>query len=202
MSALTLPVYAIRRHRIVQDGAGVVTLVGVSGCPLNCAYCLNPEGRDASAPTENMTAQALYDCLSVDDLYFQATGGGVTFGGGEPLQHAPFLREFISLVNGMWQVRVETSLNVKPENALIDADEFIVDIKDMHEDVYARYTGGRLERALENLRTLLDQAGPERIRVRVPLIEGYNDKDLQRESIERLRDMGVTRFDPFVYRVP
>lgn len=200
MAAL-LPVYALRRHRIAQDGAGVVTLVGVSGCPLKCAYCLNPEGRDGTSPVRQMTAAQLYEKLAVDDIYFQATGGGVTFGGGEPMMHGAFLREFIPLVKGKWQVRVETSLNVPPENIDVDADQFIVDIKDMHDDIYARYTGASAARARENLAALIEKAGAERILVRVPLIGNYNDEEKLAESIEMLKKMGVRRVDAFAYRL-
>ena len=67
MSAL-LPVYALCRHRIDHDGGGVVTLVGVSGCPLNCRWCLNPEARDGASAARLYTPEALYDALAVDDL--------------------------------------------------------------------------------------------------------------------------------------
>ena len=84
MSAL-LPVYALCRHRIDRDGSGVVTLVAVNGCPLRCKFCLNPTARDGTADARLYTPEALYAALAIDDLYFQATNGGVTFGGGEPL---------------------------------------------------------------------------------------------------------------------
>ena len=43
MSGTKAPVFAVSRHRLGTDGAGVTTLVGFRGCPLSCRYCLNPE---------------------------------------------------------------------------------------------------------------------------------------------------------------
>lgn len=196
MSAL-LPVYALCRHRIDHDGGGVVTLVGVSGCPLNCRWCLNPEARDGAAAARLYTPEALYDALAVDDLYFQATNGGVTFGGGEPLMHADFLRAFIRLVNGRWRVRAETSLHVPSENAVLPLDEYIVDIKDMNPAIYHAYTGGNAALARENLAAVLRAGSADRVLARVPLIPDYNTEGDVQKSVEALRAMGVTRVDPF-----
>lgn len=198
MNAL-LPVYALCRHRIDRDGSGVVTLVAVNGCPLRCEYCLNPTARDGTADARLFTPEHLYEALAIDDLYFQATNGGVTFGGGEPLMHADFLRAFLRLVNGRWKVRAETSLHVPPENALLPLDEYIVDIKDMNSAIYRAYTGGSAALAHENLAAVLHAGSADRVLVRVPLIPGYNaEADIQK-SVEMLRAMGVTRIDPLRY---
>ena len=179
MSAL-LPVYALCRHRIDHDGGGVVTLVGVSGCPLNCRWCLNPEARDGAAAARLYTPEALY-------------------GGGEPLMHADFLRAFIRLVNGRWRVRAETSLHVPPENAVLPLDEYIVDIKDMNPVIYHAYTGGNAALARENLAAVLRAGSADRVLARVPLIPDYNTEGDVQKSVEALRAMGVTRVDPFRY---
>ena len=73
------------------DGAGVSTLIAGAGCPLHCRWCINRELLQ-SAPNKPVTAQELLERVKIDDLSFRATGGGVTFGGGEPLLHAAFLR--------------------------------------------------------------------------------------------------------------
>lgn len=198
MSAL-LPVYALCRHRIDRDGSGVVTLVAVNGCPLRCKFCLNPTARDGTADARLYTPEALYAALAIDDLYFQATNGGVTFGGGEPLMHADFLRAFLRLVNGRWRVRAETSLHVPPENAVLPLDEYIVDIKDMNPVLYRAYTGGNAALAHENLAAVLRAGGSDRVLARVPLIPDFNTEADVQKSVEALRAMGVTRVDPFRY---
>ncbi len=52
----------------------------------------------------------LYDETRIDELYFLATNGGVTFGGGEPGMHPDFIREFRELCGQGWQINLETSL--------------------------------------------------------------------------------------------
>jgi pyruvate formate lyase activating enzyme len=100
---------------------------------------------------------------------------------------------------------VETSLAVPAENVLhaVDAvDTFIVDCKDMDSVIYHRYTDGVSTLMTENLRRLLQKAGPDRILVRVPLIPQYNTAEDQARSAEVLRKAGVRRLDLFSYVVP
>ena len=195
------PLLSLSRLRMGTDGQGVTTLVGGAGCPLSCRWCLNAKYlRDRKA--EPVTAAELYRRVKIDDLYFQATGGGVTFGGGEVLLHADFIREFRKHCCSAWRITVETSLHVprdSVEAAAEAVDEFIIDIKDTDPEIYRRYTGGDVSLVLEHLRFLLDALGPERLLVRVPLIPDYNTADDQARSVDRLRAMGVTRLDVFSY---
>ena len=156
----TYPLIAVSRLRMEIDGEGVTTLIAGSGCPLSCEYCINKEILKKSPG--QVTAQELYDKVKIDDLYFQATGGGVTFGGGEALLHAEFIREFRTLCHDRWRIYAETSLNVPGGNVRIAAsciDGFIVDIKDMNPEIYRAYTGKSNGQVLENLRLLIDLVG-------------------------------------------
>lgn len=81
----TVVLIGLSRHRIGVDGAGVTTLVAFHGCPLNCKYCLNPQALSPKGVWKRYTPDELFRVVSKDDLYFRATGGGITFGGGEPL---------------------------------------------------------------------------------------------------------------------
>ncbi len=198
------PIIGIVRHRIETDGEGVTTLVGFHGCPLRCRYCLNPQSLDPDEKTVLLTPKELLQRVAVDQLYFLASGGGIVFGGGEPLLRIPFLREFRSLAPKEWMLWAETSLNVPEENVRAAAeifDRFIVDCKDTDPGIYRRYTGTENERMLSGLRRLLSLVTPERVTVRLPLIPGYND-DTARDRSERiLREMGVTVFDRMEYVV-
>ena len=195
------PLLSLSRLRMGTDGQGVTTLVGGAGCPLTCRWCLNAKFlRDRRA--EPVTAAELYRRVKMDDLYFQATGGGVTFGGGEALLHADFIRELRKHCGSVWRITVETSLHVSQslvEAAAEAVDEFIIDVKDTDPEIYRHYTGGEVALALGNLHFLLDTLGPERLLVRVPLIPDYNTADDQARSVDRLRAMGVTRLDIFSY---
>ncbi len=183
---------------------GVTTLAAFHGCPLRCKYCLNhrclepPEGLPCYTPPQ------LYDKVSIDNLYFIATGGGVCFGGGEPLLRVDFITEFKLLCGKSWNLTAETSLQVPREAVEKAADvigDFIVDIKESNPGTYRAYTGGDAELSLSNLSLLLSRVGPEHITVRVPLIPDYNDAAATDRTAQRLADMGITRIDRFTYRV-
>lgn len=202
---MTAPVITYTRHRMTVDGEGVTTLVCFHGCPLRCKYCLNPFSFAPDTKRTDMTAQMLFDKVKIDDLYFIATGGGVTFGGGEPLLYPDFLQEFRQLCGKRWHLCAETSLNVpwgNVEKAAGCIDEFIIDCKDTDPDIYRRYTGQDNSRMLENLRKLVELVGTERIIVRLPLIPGYNTEEDRTRSQQRLEAMGITRFDRFTYLTP
>ncbi len=199
----TFPLMGFCRHRLGIDGAGVTTLAAAHGCPLRCRMCLNPQCNSPQTPVRHVTPEALYEMARVDDLYFRATGGGVVFGGGEPLLHAQFIRAFREICGDDWRILAETCLNVPGEKVRAAAacvDEFMVDIKDMDPAIYARYTGGDNAQTLQNLRWLLDAVGPERVVVRVPHIPGFNAPEDVRRSVDALKRMGATRLDVFAYR--
>ena len=142
--------------------------------------------------------------MKQDELYFLATGGGVTFGGGEPLLYAPILAEFREACGPDWHLCAETSLSVPWENVETAAgciDHFYVDCKDTDPDIYRRYTGQDNGLMLSNLQRLVELAGPERIMVRLPLIPGFNTEQRRNASEQRLREMGIQHFDRFTYRI-
>ena len=201
---LTAPVIGISRHRLQTDGKGVTTLVGFYGCPLRCRYCLNPHSFAESTKRELLTPEALYERTKIDQLYFLATGGGVTFGGGEPLLYAEFLREFRACCGAGWHLCAETSLNVPwgaVEIAAQCIDDFIIDCKDTNPDIYQRYTGKDNAGMLANLTRLARVISPERIRVRIPLIPGYNTDDDRRRSQEFCESLGIAQTDWFSYQI-
>ena len=201
--AVTAPVITYSRLRMTTDGEGVTTLVIFHDCPLRCKYCLNPYSFATDTKREDLTPEQLYDKVKIDDLYFVATGGGVTFGGGEPLLRANFLKEFRALCGDRWHLCAETSLNVPREAVLTAAecmDVFYVDCKDTNPEIYKAYTGIQNAQMLENLRTLISLVGAERVVVRVPLIPGYNTESDRERSRALLESMGVTQFDFFTYK--
>ncbi len=195
------PLLRIARHHLGIDGQGVTTLVAGASCPLRCKWCLNKEILKKNE-VEWISPEELYDRVKIDDLYYQATGGGVTFGGGESLLQAAFFEPFREICSDSWRLCAETSLAVPRslvELAEQSIDEFIVDCKDMNPEIYHAYTGGEQYLMESNLRFLIEKAGPERVVVRVPLIPEYNSKNAQQNSVNRLKELGVTRFDLFEY---
>jgi pyruvate formate lyase activating enzyme len=198
----TFPVAAVSRLRMATDGDGVTTLVCAWGCPLRCRYCLNKFTWDKNTKVDRLTAEELYARVKLDSLYFEATGGGITFGGGEPLLYADFFPAFRRACGTKWKLTAETSLAVSKENLLLAAgtlDSFIVDIKDTDPTVYHAYTGTDNTEVLENLRLLLTLADPKKIRVRLPLIPEHNTEKHRDRSETVLREMGVLNIERFTY---
>lgn len=199
---LTLPVVNILRHRLTTDGNGVITLVGSCGCPLHCRYCINADSIRIPEKAVAYTPKMLFEKLKIDDLYFQATGGGVTFGGGEPLLYADFIHAFREICPPTWRLNIETSLNIEEsqlKKVLDDADDYIVDIKDMNPEIYEKYTGSSSSLMLHNLKLIIQNGKQDHIRVRVPLIPNHNTKaDVQR-SVSQLNQMGIKRIETFSY---
>lgn len=193
----------ISRHRL-SDGKGITTLVAFQGCLLHCRYCLNPDAMDFIWDAPVFTCMSLYETVKIDDLYFKATGGGITFGGGEPLLCSSFIREFKDICGIDWRLNVETSLNVSQKHLerLLDVvDYYIIDIKDMDTDRYSQYTGKDNRRVMDNLRFLLEHGKSDYILVRVPLIPHYNTITDVENNVRILKDMGVSHFDRLTYQV-
>ena len=185
-----------------MDGEGVTTLVGFMTCPLRCRYCLNPQTLSADCPHRELTPEQLYEEIRKDELYFLATGGGVTFGGGEPLLRPDFIRAFRSLCGPEWKLNAETSLNVPEENvrALMPViDHWMIDIKDMDPDIYRSYTGRDNSRVRANLALLADAGLAGRCTLRIPLIPDFNTEENREKSVKELKDLGFKDFDKFKY---
>ena len=205
----TFPLAFCDRLRMATDGAGVTALVGAFGCPLQCKLCINPQtwhGRkDGKSPFERVTPVQLVDRVKIDSLYYLATGGGVTFGGGEPLLHTDFITAFRQVCHPDWHIYAESCLNIPEDNVRAAArvvDHFFIDIKDMNPAIYKAYTGRDNTLVKSNLALLLSLVGARRITVRVPHIPDFNtDSDVEASAAE-LKAMGVTGFDVFAYKIP
>ena len=196
------PLIGICRHRLTVDGAGVTTLVAFHGCPLHCKYCLNSQCLSPDGVWRVMTAADIMAKLQKDDLYFRATGGGVCFGGGEPLLRSDMLVELSRQMPHEWAVTIETSLNVllqRVESVAPFVSQWIIDIKDMNPDIYQSYTGIGNLRVRENLLWLAAHVDKERILIRLPLIPRYNTPTDVADSRRQLEALGFTHFDEFEY---
>ena len=203
-SEITAPFIAINRHRLTTDGEGVTTLVGFHGCPLQCEYCLNPQCLQADGVWRRMTPGELYSEVEIDDLYFMATGGGICFGGGEPLLRSDFIKAFAEIMNPEWKLTIETSLNVPLENVKAIASlvqMWYVDIKDMNPDIYKAYGCKENKQVVSNLQWLAASEYADKVIIRLPLIPEYNTDEDRQRSQQQLEEMGFTNFDKFNYIV-
>ena len=120
-----------------------------------------------------------------DRVYYEESGGGVTFSGGEPLSQPDFLEACLRLSK---EAGLHTALDTcgngpweKLKRQLPYLDLVLYDIKSIYDDLHQRVTGVSNQGILENFRNLAD-SGIE-IQVRRPVIPGVNDTETE---IDRL----------------
>ena len=206
------PIFAISRLRMGTDGSGITTLVTFMGCPLKCKYCLNQkchepiyesDGKTLRKGIMMLTPQELYDIVKVDNIYFQSTGGGICFGGGEPTLYKDFIVEFKKICGDKWKITLETCLRCS-FNTIQDlspvVDHWIVDIKSMNPFIYEEYTGV-MSGVLQHLSSIQKLVFQEKITVKVPLIPGFNDdEDLDSDIDEIKSRYGFENISKIVYK--
>ena len=76
------------------DGPGIRVVVFMQGCGLRCSFCHNPDSWDFCGG-EEVTSDELMKKILRFRPYFERSGGGVTFSGGEPLLQGEFLLEML-----------------------------------------------------------------------------------------------------------
>ena len=202
INTIAAPIMGINRHRLSTDGRGVTTLVGLHGCPLRCCYCLNNNCHTPTGVWKQMTTQELYDVVIKDDIYFRSTGGGITFGGGEPALHSAFIEQFAQLNKHQWNITIESSLNVARhhiEQIANVVNNYIIDIKTLNPDTYRAYTGQDIEPVMNNLHYLISRGKSEKTTIRLPLIPCYNSESDIESDVNKLSKMGFVHFDFFTY---
>lgn len=173
-------IMSISRLRMGTDGKGITTLVGFHGCPLKCRYCVNDHCHHMDTIRADYTAEELVSVLAVDEPYFLMTGGGITFGGGEPLLQAHFIHEVCQQIGKRWKCNIETSLYTDWESVKLlvdDIDYWYVDIKEIDAGIYESYTGKSNKKPIANLKKLVEVVDPKKICVRLPLIPRYNSNE-------------------------
>jgi len=191
-------IFDIKRFA-VNDGPGIRTTVFLKGCPLGCSWCHNPEGRDPlpqqqisrNNPDEQETVGREIDSgnllaeLVRDRMFYEQSGGGVTFSGGEPLLQPQFLAE---LLRGCREQGIHTAVDtcghVAPMSiraAASLADLFLYDLKLASTKDHKLHTGVGNEQILANLR-YLSKAG-SRLVIRFPVIPGITDTEANIDGI-------------------
>ena len=197
------PIMSIDRLRFGTDGKGITSLVTFYGCPLNCRYCLNPQCHRNISDSMCLRPREVFNRIAIDELYYIASGGGVAFGGGEPLLYSDFIIAVLELGADKWNVTIETSLNIpyKQVNILLPfVKEIIVDIKDINPHIYKSYTQSENDNVVENLKLLATNWCVKNVLLRIPLIKGYNTISDIENSKKFLANLGYLKFDVFEYK--
>ena len=150
------------------------------GCRKCVDACLNSA---LSIVGEVKTISELVEIVEEDRAFYEASGGGVTLGGGEVLMQPEAAS---SLLMACKQEGINTAIETcgyaKLESVLKVAeftDLFLFDIKHIDSDRHFELTGVRNEQILENLKELLRRK--YKVKIRMPLLKGVNDR---KEDIE------------------
>ena len=202
-----------------KDGPGIRSTVFLVGCNLRCAWCSNPElmldgekdmvfDVNGTRYTEHVgtriSARQLAEQLARDRIFYEESGGGVTFSGGEPALQVEFVRETAGLLKGMGiSCALDTAGDV-PYEVLEDLskvmDLFLFDLKAFDPSMHKRCTGVTNERIISNVKRLAEQG--QSLIIRLVVVPGYNDaaEDLK-NRLRLVKSLGesVKRVDVLPY---
>jgi len=158
----------------VLTADGVITESEIcNGCGL-CAQICPARATEMSGRYESVAE--LMKVIENERPFFDQSGGGVTFSGGEPLMYAEFLNEILDACGELGIHRtVDTSGLTSTQNLLDVAtrtDLFLYDLKLMDSEKHKQWTGAGNRRILKNLKTLAETGAD--IQIRIPLIKGVN----------------------------
>ena len=211
------------------DGPGLRTVVFFKGCPLRCAWCHNPEAQRRESETlrdpercihcgrcaqgcfsgarrivgQRFSPRHLGATLAQDKVFFEVSGGGVTFSGGEPLLFIDYLAALASqLAAEGIHVAVETC-------GIFDLDHYrkvlaqlvdlvLFDIKILDTVEHRRWTGAGNETVQRNLEALAKDGA--KLVLRVPLVPGITATETNLRAIARLAarlDIGPVKLLPY-----
>lgn len=158
------------------DGPGVRTIVFLSGCPLRCLYCHNPDFWQLKVNSEEMDVETLVNRLKRLKPYY-GDKGGVTACGGEPLFQSPFL---IELFKRCKEEGINTCLDTSGfgnpkyfDEVLTYTDTILYDIKAIEKDKYQKLTSVDMSITEKFLKKAIEMKVP--IWSRTVIIPGYND---------------------------
>lgn len=158
------------------DGPGIRTVFFLQGCPLKCQYCHNPDSQNFMGSNE----------ISVDEVvtmadrykeYYKASGGGVTFSGGEPLMQGAFLTYALRALK---EKGVSTCIDTSGygqtqyyEEIFKYTDHILLDIKHTRDEAHMALTGRDMGGIKHFLKTLQNFEGT--ITIRHVMVPGLTD---------------------------
>ncbi len=188
-------------HGAISDtGAAIVT--DASRCEV-CGTCVAacPNGaREIAGRT--FSVDELLAEIEKDVLFFDESGGGVTFSGGEPLMQPDFL---VAVLAECRARRIHTAVDTcglgapaALARAAASADLFLFDLKLIDDERHREVTGASNARILANLRQLVSERRD--VRIRFPLVPGVNDRPGDVEALGQLvASLGLSRVDVLPY---
>lgn len=174
------------------DGPGTRLTTFLSGCPLQCLYCHNPDTL-AMKDGHPVTSDEVLARIARYRGVFRATGGGITLSGGEVLMQPAFAAR---ILRGAKELGIHTAIDTSgflgaaaTDAMLEDVDLVLLDVKSGDPDTYRRVTGRDLEPTLAFGRRLAKMPhGPE-VWIRFVLVPGLTD-DI--DNVERVAEYAAS----------
>ncbi|WP_306191489.1 MULTISPECIES: pyruvate formate-lyase-activating protein [unclassified Streptomyces] len=168
------------------DGPGTRFVLFVSGCPLRCLYCANPDTWHMRDGRE-VTVDEVMAEIGKYRPFVTTAGGGVTLTGGEPLLQSAFTG---AVLRRCKEEGLHTALDTSgflgdraTDELLADTDLVLLDIKSFDVATYRRLTGGDLTPTL-NFATRLARLGV-RMWIRYVLVPGWTDDERAVDGLAR-----------------
>ena len=171
----------------IHDGPGLRTTVFFKGCDLRCKWCHNPESW-LMEPQNMVVNHKEIDCgksytveqvmtqLLKDKVFYDKSGGGVTFSGGECMLQLPFLK---ALLIACKEEGISTAIDTAGHFSYDDfvsimdyTDLFLYDIKCITSSLHKEYVGAENDTILDNYRKLIK--GGCSVWVRIPVVPSFN----------------------------
>ena len=190
-------------HSLTSEGEGFVHNISRSDCRL-CGACCAACCYSALEITGKIyDAQSVIDDVMRDNIFYETSGGGVTFSGGEPTAQPGFLKEMLLLAKeNRLNTAVETCGYVRTD-ILLDisglVDLFLYDYKVTDPELHIKYTGHDNRLINENLSALNDNKAS--IVLRCPLIPDLNTDENHlkgiAETAEKFSNITEIQLEPY-----
>ncbi|CAB0680124.1 MULTISPECIES: pyruvate formate-lyase-activating protein [Corynebacterium] len=181
------------------DGPGTRMTMFMSGCPLRCLYCHNPDTMGMKEGTVERVESIVKKIKRYRNV-FKASGGGLTISGGEPLFQIAFTRRVLKEVHDAGiHTTIDTSgyLGARlTDEDLENIDLVLLDVKSGDEETYHRVSGGRELQPTIDFGNRLNAIGKP-VWIRFVLVPGVSDAP---ENINNVADI-VAQWKDNVERV-
>jgi len=183
----------------LKNGDPFVDLEKCISCGKCAEFCIS-EAKEHVGKSVHM--DELMFQIRKDMTFYEESGGGVTFSGGEPLMHSDFLKAVLGRCRDL---KINTTVDTcgytsweNFEKIADDVDLFLYDLKIYDDEKHIKYTGVSNKKILENLKKLSELG--KNIYVRMPIIRGINDNDEHIDkSIEFLSNLNILQVNVLPY---
>ncbi len=204
------------QHFCVGDGPGIRTTVFLAGCNMRCLWCHNPEAVIEDIfkySVLNISESELFEEICEDKMFFENSGGGVTFSGGEPVMQAIQLKRILKKCKTeSISTAIETAGNyaLKILDSILDYIDLIIwDCKAVSREVHIKCTGVSNEQILENLKVISSKNKTLWVRILVVWNVNITEEEMnhmgkyltrimpERVELMPYHKMGISKYDQY-----